>query len=206
MHIQSLCVYFRHLFHFFLIKIALRLNINYPSTIDVSPVILSQTCASLCRTIIVITSSGSDNDNVYLWLWCVFKSVLCYSYFYSRQIYYNSVILLSLRISIIPVCPEAPCHENCKMSSPNVFSVGVCFFSPACFLANDLELCSHWRLQMNSHEASVILEVQRSQFDLARNKEGKHLPHLTAAQTGQFEGKQRWPDITILSQTWTATS
>lgn len=68
MHIQSLCVYFRHLFHFFLIKIALRLNINYPSTIDVSPVILSQTCASLCRTIIVITSSGSDNDNVYLWL------------------------------------------------------------------------------------------------------------------------------------------
>lgn len=53
---------------FFFIKLALRLNINYPSTIDVSPVILSQTCASLCRTIIVITSSGSDNDNVYLWL------------------------------------------------------------------------------------------------------------------------------------------
>lgn len=49
---------------------------------------------------------------------------------------------------------------------------------------------------MNSHEASVILEVQRSQFDLAGNEEGKHLPHLTAAPTGQLEGNQRWPDMT----------
>lgn len=118
----------------------------------------SQTCAAPCRTIICITGSGSDKDNLIYGSGVYLKHYSVTIIFISHQknilqLFYVTI----LRISIISFCPEAPCHENCKMSSPNVFSVGVFFFllSVLWLMISKCAAIGDYRWIITKHQSSL---------------------------------------------------